>query len=58
MISNKYTGINDFALLDGYMPPKILGLVVEWTAKYCDELNEDWKRAQNKEELLKIDPLE
>ena len=44
-------------LLSGTLPPRVLGLVVEWTALHQRELLENWERAKNKETLLEIAPL-
>ena len=50
--------IDDFTLSEGALPPRVLGLVVEWDAKHKKELIEDWERAQNEQTLNKIEPLE
>jgi hypothetical protein len=50
-------GINDFKLLDGKLPPKALGLVVEWAAEHQDELRRNWEKARNKMPLDHIEPL-
>jgi len=50
--------INDLALLEGKLPPKVLGLVIEWASIHQKALIEDWKLAENFEELKKIPPLE
>jgi hypothetical protein len=44
-------------IISGTLPPRVLGLVVEWTALHQDELMTNWERSKNKEELLKIEPL-
>jgi hypothetical protein len=44
-------------IISGNIPPRVLGLVVEWTAIHQQELMENWERSKNKEELLKIEPL-
>jgi hypothetical protein len=50
--------ISDFALLEGKLPPKIHGLVIEWSSLHQEELNNDWLLARNQSPLLKINPLE
>ena len=50
--------IKDLALLDGKLPPKVLGLVVEWASMYQKELKEDWQLAEKLDQLKKIPPLE
>ncbi len=50
--------IDDFTLSEGTLPPRVLGLVVEWAAKHKEELIEDWERARDEQTLKKIEPLE
>lgn len=50
--------ITDLALLDGRLPPKVLGLVIEWASIYKKALMEDWQLAEKFAELKKIPPLE
>jgi hypothetical protein len=49
--------IDDFAVLEGYLPPKALGLVAEWAEMHEDELLRDWELAIQKMPLFKIGPL-
>ena len=49
--------IDTLAVLTGYLPPRALGLVVEWGLLHREELLARWHAAENHEELLKIDPL-
>ena len=44
-------------MISGALPPRVLGLVVEWAALHQQELMENWERSKNREELLKIEPL-
>lgn len=50
--------INNLALLSGRLPPKVLGLVIEWASQHQDELMEDWQLAQQLQMLKPIAPLE
>lgn len=53
---NKYKAlisIKDLALLEGKLPPKVLGLVIEWASLHQDELMEDWNLAEKFAELKK-----
>jgi len=50
--------IKDLAILDGKLPPKVLGLVIEWASMYQKELKEDWQLAEKFAKLNKIPPLE
>jgi hypothetical protein len=44
-------------MLAGSLPPRALGLVVEWAALHRDELAWDWRQAAQKEPLDAIEPL-
>ena len=50
--------IKNLALLDGKLPPKVLGLAIEWASIHQVSLMEDWELAQEFCELKKIPPLE
>ncbi len=45
-------------VLAGRLPPRALGLVQEWREKHKDELEENWRRARQRQPLEKIPPLE
>jgi hypothetical protein len=49
--------INSLALFAGQLPPRALGLVVEWATQHQDELLYNWRRAQDQQPLIKIEPL-
>ena len=49
--------IKDFTLTKGYLPPRALGLVIEWAALHQKELLNDWELAKNNQSLLTIDAL-
>lgn len=50
--------IKDLALLNGKLPPKVFGLVIEWASQHQEELMEDWLLAEKFETLKQIKPLE
>jgi hypothetical protein len=50
-------GIEDLAVLEGKLSPRVLGLVMEWAALHQDELRQVWQKAMNKEPLGTIAPL-
>ncbi|MBM4125843.1 MAG: DUF4160 domain-containing protein [Nitrospira sp.] len=50
--------IDSLRLLEGYLPPRALGLVAEWGALHRSELAEDWALAEQQAPLKKIKPLE
>ncbi len=49
--------IGSMRVLDGELPPRALGLVVEWASQHYDELMRNWEEARNSRPLRKIDPL-
>lgn len=49
--------IRTLQVMDGYLSPRALGLVVEWAAQHQDELLAAWKLAHNGKPLAKIAPL-
>ena len=49
--------IKDFAVTEGYLPPRALGLVMEWAEIHKAELLKDWKLAKERKPLLQIEPL-
>lgn len=51
-------GIKDFVVMEGGLPPRVMGLVIEWAALHRDELMADWERAKNNQPLAEIKPLE
>jgi len=46
------------SVIEGRLPPRALGLTMEWAAMHQAELLEDWERMTNMEPLSKIAPLE
>lgn len=50
--------IDSLKILSGNLPPRALGLVVEWASMHRDELMDDWEKAEKLQELNKIAPLE
>lgn len=50
--------IKNLALMEGYLPPKVLGLVIEWASQHQSELLQDWELATQYEALKTIKPLE
>ena len=50
--------IETLAVLNGYLPTRARGLVVEWASLHRRELREAWERAKRLEPPGSIDPLE
>ena len=45
-------------VLEGRLPPRVLGLVQEWREYHKDELHVDWTLARERKALKRIEPLE
>ena len=60
----KYAGqraafsIQDLRIVEGSLPRRAVSLVLEWAFQHREELTENWRRVEQREELLKIDPLD
>ena len=50
--------VRELVVTEGRLPPRVLGLVVEWAAQHRDELLADWSRAARELPLVPIAPLE
>ena len=50
--------INDFSILEGDLPPKALGLAMEWARAHKEQLLSDWQLAKSRQPLLPIEPLQ
>jgi hypothetical protein len=49
--------ITSLRVLEGQIPARALGLVIEWALQHQKELLQDWNLAKNNEPLKKIAPL-
>ena len=45
-------------VLDGQLPPRVLGLVVEWASQHRKELMMNWDAARNDRPPQRIPPLQ
>ena len=50
--------IIDYTVLKGELPPRALGLVIEWTSLHKEDLLRNWALSKEKAALAKIAPLE
>ena len=50
-------GIESLQILEGSLPPRALGLVMEWALVHKSELLNDWSLAQSRFPLKSIEPL-
>ena len=49
--------IKDLLLVEGELPPRILGLVMEWAGLHKNELLDNWNMVQETGKWFKIEPL-
>jgi len=49
--------IADCEMLAGSLPPRALGMVVEWATSHRPELEHDWQLATSRLPLDRIEPL-
>ena len=49
--------IQTLAIFSGKLPPRALGLVMEWASIHQDELLAEWQKASSFQPLDKIEPL-
>lgn len=56
--SKALVDLRSLSAFAGRLPPRVMGLVVEWAALHRQELLDNWRRAEAQETLQKIDPLE
>jgi len=49
--------IKKLELWSGSLPPRVLGLVIEWAAMHQNELMNNWEKAVRQESLVQIKPL-
>jgi len=49
--------IGNLSIFAGHLPPRAMGLVVEWATLHRQELLDDWRLAREQEALRKISPL-
>jgi len=49
--------IDDFAILEVGLPPRALGLVMEWAEIHGKEILKDWRLAKENKPLFRIDAL-
>ena len=49
--------IESLRILEGQLPSRALGLVIEWASQHQSELLENWDLAKNNQAPKKISPL-
>ncbi len=54
---NAQVNIWSHVIIAGELPPRVLGMVVEWASLHQDELFELWELAAQNKPLHRIEPL-
>jgi hypothetical protein len=49
--------IKNLAILEGELPPRVLGLALEWAGLHKEELLDDWNLIQTTGKFNRIQPL-
>jgi len=49
--------INDLSVIKGNLPPRVMGLAMEWARLHQEELMENWNMVKDSGKFNKIDPL-
>jgi hypothetical protein len=49
--------ISDFSVIEGEIPSRALGLVIEWASLHKKELADDWELVKNFKTPKTIEPL-
>jgi hypothetical protein len=49
--------IDRLSILEGNLPPRVVGLVMEWAGIHKNELLENWNMVQETGKWFKIEPL-
>jgi hypothetical protein len=50
-------GIDDLRFLDGYLPPRVAGIVIEWTGIHRVALSRNWILIREEGKVERIEPL-
>ena len=49
--------IRTMVVISGRLPPRALGMIIEWASQHRDELIELWELAAKRQPLRKVQPL-
>jgi len=49
--------INNFSVIEGNLPPRVLALVIEWASIHTQELSDNWNEIIATGKFNKIQPL-
>ena len=45
-------------VIGGYVPPRVLGMIIEWASQHRADLFDLWKLAAKRQPLYRLPPLE
>ena len=49
--------IQSLSVIEGYLPARAMGLVIEWAILHKKELRDNWTLVEQQKSLQKIEPL-
>lgn len=49
--------IDSLDIIEGKLPPRIHGIVIEWASIHQKEILQNWKNLRNRQPIKKIKPL-
>jgi len=49
--------IHDLRMIEGKLPQRVVSIVLEWAFQHREELMENWRRVEQREDIRKIEPL-
>ncbi|MCH8046653.1 MAG: DUF4160 domain-containing protein [Planctomycetes bacterium] len=55
--ANLVVSIESLAVIEGRLPRRATGMVMEWAAQHQTELRNAWDQARNMDPLDRVDPL-
>ena len=50
--------VHTLVVIGGHLPPRALGMVVEWALQHREDLLDLWERAASSQPLYRVPPLE
>lgn len=50
--------IHNLVVVHGYLPSRVLGMVIEWASQHQDDLLDLWECAAKRGKLYKLPPLQ
>lgn len=52
-----FVSVDDLSVMHGWLPPRVLGLVIEWASQHQSALRHIWAQAERHQPLDRIPPL-